>query len=279
MKAPKIHQALVAASLFPALLSAQTVFTDTFENRTAGTQLHNSTSSDGNADWIVEFNSGLNRPKVTTESDSGNNFVRSTIDDAPSTARARDTSNNQIHESDFRLEMDYYYLQSFDDNRDFRIQYRLQNDFNDLDNGGILPGYRVRLKADNSATSQDSVRWFIETDPNAAGSNLLASGNFDVSNFIVAGDTTPGSPLSVVLEVNDDNHKLTLNGTNVADITDSQFNNAAQGAMNFKLIQNRNKGFDNVTLTAIPEPSMASVVLGLMGALLVWRRGRIRHSA
>ena len=269
----------MAASLFPALLSAQTVFTDTFENRTAGTQLHNSTSSDGNADWIVEFNSGLNRPKVTTESDSGNNFVRSTIDDAPSTARARDTSNNQIHESDFRLEMDYYYLQSFDDNRDFRIQYRLQNDFNDLDNGGILPGYRVRLKADNSATSQDSVRWFIETDPNAAGSNLLASGNFDVSHFIVAGDTTPGSPLSVVLEVNDDNHKLTLNGTNVADITDSQFNNAAQGAMNFKLIQNRNKGFDNVTLTAIPEPSMASVVLGLMGALLVWRRGRIRHSA
>lgn len=240
----------------PAVILAKTlVYEDTFENRTTGDRLHRSVSSDGKVKWVVSYADGDNRMDVTIEEVFGNKIVRSTIDNSPSNVFARDRYGNQINEPSFHLEIDYYYLQEFDDNLDFRVQYRLREDYNDLDNGGNIPGYRVRLKADNSKTSRDSIRWFLETDPNGPSQRPLASGSIDIPRLIVAGETTPGTPISLSLEVVDDRHKLTLNGTKVADIRNALHNDPAQGALNFKLIGGRNRGFDNVRLRSIRNPT------------------------
>ena len=270
MKTKSIPLALIG--ILPCALAAQTtIFTDTFENRTAGSQLHGSTSSDGNATWNVAISG--ERSNITVEDDSGNSFVQSTVSSGFTLTQFRDTSGNAFRESDFKLEFDYLYLQSFNDNLDFRLQYRLTDDFLDLDAGGTISGYRVRLKASNG-TNPDSVDWFLETDPTPGG-NSLASGTFDVPNLSVAGNLTPGAPLSVALDVVGDNHKLTLNGTTVANITDSQFGGSGEDAMNFKLIDSRNRGFDNVSLT-IPELSAMPVIFGVaaLGFVLTARRRR-----
>ena len=235
-------------SALPFCLNAQTtLFEDTFENRPEGSRLHDSISSDGRAVWVVQWGNGATQPFVTIHGDADDRFAASKIEAGNAAlTRPRDRNNAPFRAADFRLEFDFLYLQSFADNRDLRVQYRLEDDFLDLDKGGVIPGYRVRLQAEKSKTRKNLIRWSIETDPDGSESEAIANGVFELGQLIVAGDDAPGQRVRVVLEAVGNRQRLELNGETVVNIKDARFGKPGEDAMNFKLIGGRNRGFDNL---------------------------------
>ena len=277
MKNPKVTLFLIASSSVTsaASLSAQTILTDTFDNRTVGSVLNGSTTSDGNGYWLT-YNGATDGGEVVDI--SGNQMIELRQGDTADQGllAVRETgSSTSLQLEDGIISFDYYYFAGSSDNQSLQLQYRMAEDYTNLNNGGIQSGYQLRLTAVRDDTNGDYVSWRLQTDPNGTDP-ILDSGTFAVADFVnSSSNDVPGTVLSVELVLNGDSQQLSLNGTVVSTISDSSYSEG-DGAFNFNSTTSRGRGFDDFGVSEIPEPASAVVWVGVAGLALatVVRRNR-----
>ncbi|WP_309400780.1 hypothetical protein [Cerasicoccus maritimus] len=223
------------------------IFEDDFENRRTGTVLQDSISSDGKAQWSFQ---GGDDGGVILER-NGDVLVcfrqNEAADSGILSARLVSDPHSSIHVKDGVIEFDYYYLQAFNDNVSFMLNYRLETDLKNPNTGGVINGYQLRLRALNS-TNPDSIMWTIQKDPDLPDP-VIQTGSFYVSDLVVKGNDAPGEVVRVKLELDGESQKLSLNGSIVASFKDATSNNAYEGAFNFINNGSRARGIGQIVVS------------------------------